>query len=174
MSMQQDFANRATQEGAEVKGGRTEQFKNDLVYPVQIESIVYKLSTYGQHQAEVTLSKVMDDDSTKKAGKLWLDLPVFSDDEIAEKDQETLNKAKKARANTFAQLLAVAIPTAFGFGVGSAKQRSQAVQGAAEALIEDGQLEFTPARGFYVKATNKKNEKYSYNNFYQEPPIGKV
>jgi hypothetical protein len=168
-----DFASKAKGKVAETRGGSRPIFENNKAYLVEVTALEHKtIGELGWNQAEIALSKVDGDGNLKKAGRVWLGLPVYSTEIEESYDQEKLDKMRTISANNFSQFLAGAAPETFGMTCGTKSERSAAVQGAAEALVAgDFPSELVVGnRLYYVRVPNKNNPDKYFDNFYATQP----
>lgn len=173
MSTLKEFAAKAKGKVTETKGGMKPIFEDNKAYLVEITALEHKtIGELGWNQAEIALSKVSESGDLKKAGRVWLGLPVYSTEIEESYDQEKLEVIRSISANNFSQFLAGAAPDTFGMTCGTKNERSAAVQGAAEALVE-GEFPVDMVVGnrlYYVRVPHNTKPNKHFDNFYATQP----
>lgn len=174
-----NFVSKAT-DVVEPKARNTQTFKNDTSYELEITGVAVQSRDSGYNNLELTVSKV-DGDSLRKAGKLWVSMPVYSDDIAEGMDPVKFKQMKQIAQEQFLQLLAAALPNDIGADAGSLKERTAAAVGIAEAFVaaddsSDFPVDLVGQRLFYVSVAGKKTYKdkdgndaiRTYHNFSAE------
>lgn len=178
-----DMANKGKGKGVETKmgtgGNNGPIFKDNTTYEVEITGLAVTESSGGFRQLEVALSKVMGDGSTKKAGRRWINLPVYSEDQENKYDAVKFKQMKGISQDNLLGFLAAALPGDFGPDAGSIQERKDAVIGLSEALVEafvnesELPIDLTGNRLYYVSVagtkTDAKGNIRHYDSFSAQP-----
>ncbi len=162
-------------------GARGPIFADNTTYQVEITGVAVTTSERGFHQLEIALSKVMGDDSLKKAGRRWINLPVYSEELAESYDAVKFAQMKGISQDNLLGLLSAVLPNDFGPAAGSVAERKEGAIGFAEAMVEaavnetEYPVDLVGTRLYYVsvrgtKAKDPKTGEFkTYDNFSAEP-----
>lgn len=170
-------------------------FADKAIVPVEITEQVIKTTKNGYTQLELARSVIKDDGTTAKAGRIWITLPVFTEEVQTSVDSEKLAVIKNINGKALHNLLRATMPEQFTVftsvdktdkknwkfiapdGTPMTKEGKEeresilgaAVTGAARAIIE-GSLSLVGKRLYMQEVPKKNKPEEHYLNCYAEMP----
>ena len=183
---------------AEMSLGKKGEFKSPFelgkAYPVELTEVAVTTTKNGYTQAELKVGIVKSDGEVSPAGRIWVTLPVFSEEKRSAEDPEKLETLTEAFGNRLHGLLRAVDRNTFSVfdraektgktwhfydadgneiskqaKVQREKMLGKAVLGAAKLIAED-KFPLTGKRLFYVRTQDKNKADKFYDNWYSVQP----
>lgn len=193
-----DLAQEAGDEGVDLskkQGPYKSPFELNKAYKVKVTDQAVTQSKSGWTQVELSLDIVNSDGSTKKAGKQWIMLPVFSDEKQSSEDPEKLAQLQASWGKSLHGLLRATHSAVFSIysrmdkngknwkfydmeGEEMTKQAKtareklvgKAVLATAKRIVADN-FSFVDTEFYYVQTQDSKSSPpKTFNNYFSEAP----
>ena len=176
------------------KGEFKSPFELGTAYPIELTEVAITTTKNGYTQAELKVGIVKSDGEVKAAGKVWVTLPVFSEEKQAVEDPEKIKQLRGIFGEKLHDLLRAVDPAMYSVfsraekvgktwhfydaegneissqaKVQREKLMGKAVIGAAQ-LLASGKLDLSGKRLFYVRTQDKNKADKFYDNWYSVQP----
>lgn len=187
-------------EGGQQGGGKprgSDVFNDGQYHAVEITEQAVKTTKNGYTQLELARSLIDENGNAHKAGRVWINIPHFSDDVVGKVTNNKINQLTEIYGKALHKLLRAAMPEQFEvfksidrssspwkYVTRTGEVLTQAQMEERRALIEstivgaanaiaDGSLDLTGSRVYMQEVPSTKDEGQTFLNFAADLPESK-